>query len=330
MGHVKTEEIQLLEEGLRRNFRRLTVSGQGVLLAVSGGPDSMTLLSGAARLAGRIGLSFEAATVDHALRPGSAEEVRLVARCAARLGVVHHACAAPVSEKTGVEAAAREARYAALEALRAQRGLQWIATAHTASDQAETLLMRLTRGAALGGAAGILERRADRIIRPLLFATRAEVEAYVSARQLEVAHDEMNADPAFLRVRVRQQVMPALEAAAGPGVERALARFAAFAAEDDAWLEAEAVRARLLVDGPGEGELDGEALSALGAPIARRVLARWLLEQGITLDGALLEDALRAARDRGTATLPEDRVLSCSNGRVKVLLAPARLHATSS
>lgn len=290
----------------------------------------MTLLSGAARLAGRLGLTFEAATVDHQLRPGSRAEVELVARFAASLGIEHHVLEVKLEVATGVEAAARQARYAALESLRVRRKLTQVATAHTASDQAETLLMRLARGTSLLGAASIHESRADKVIRPLLFATRSEVEAYVAARQIEVARDPMNVDPSFLRVRVREQVLPPLERAAGPGVERALARFAALAAEDEAWLGEEAARALARVRWAEDGTLEAEALSALGAPIARRVLASWLSEQAVPLDGALLEDALRAARDQGTATLPGDRVLACMNGRVRVVAAPARLHATSS
>ena len=290
----------------------------------------MTLLSGAARLAGRLGLIFEAATVDHQLRPESRGEVELVARLAHTLGVVHHVIDARIEAKTGVEAAARVARYAALESVRRSRGLTLVATAHTASDQAETLMMRLARGTSLSGAASIHEARTDRVIRPLLFATRGEVEAYVAARKLEVAHDLMNDDPGFFRVRIRQDVLPALERAAGPGAERALARFATLAAEDEAWLNAEAVRALSLVYWPDDDTLEAEALNALGPPIARRVLARWLSGKGVPLDGPLLEDALRAARDRSTATFPGDRVLACSNGRVTLVTAPARLHATSS
>lgn len=289
----------------------------------------MTLLSATARIAGRLGLTVESATVDHHLRPESGAEVDLVARFSARLGVLHHALDARVPAGSGVEAAARDARYTALEQLRQRRDLELIATAHTASDQAETVIMRLSRGAALSGAAGILEQRGDRVLRPLLFATREEIDRYVSARGIEVAHDAMNHDPAFFRVRVRQEVLPPLVAAAGPGTERALARFARLAAEDDAWLEDEARRALARVQ-HGDGSLELEAFAALGQPIARRVLARWLEGAGVVLDGPLIDDALRAARDRATATLPGDRVLSCTNSRVKILPAPARLHATSS
>lgn len=287
----------------------------------------MSLLSATARLGGRLGLQVEAATVDHRLRAESVGEVELVAAFAQKLGVVHHRIAGPVRGTTGIEAAARVERYAALEALRRQRNLDFVATAHTASDQAETLLMRLARGTSLAGASGIHENRADRVIRPMLFATRTEVEAYVSAMEMTVARDSMNVDPQFLRVRIRQDVLPALVKAGGPGVERALARFSAFAAEDEAWLGQEADRALGLI--LCDDSLEVEALCALGGPIARRVLATWLSRHDIPLNGELLEDALRAARSRGTATLPLDRVLSCSNGRVYVRPAPPRLHATS-
>lgn len=289
----------------------------------------MTLLSATARIAGRLGITVEAATVDHRLRPESGAEVRLVSQLAAALGVPHQVREAPIVAQAGVEAAAREARYAALEALRVERRLDLVATAHTASDQAETLLMRLARGSSLTGAAGVVERRADRVVRPLLFATRAEVEAYVTARGLEVARDTMNDDPSFFRVRVRQQVLPSLVTAAGEGAERALARFAWLAAEDDGWLQREAESALDRVRW-SDGTLEAEAVAALGPPIARRVLALWLRRQGVALDGPLLDDALRAVRERGTGTLTGDQVLACSNGRVQIVPAPARLHATSS
>lgn len=288
----------------------------------------MTLLSGAARIAGRVGLRFEAATVDHALRPESKDEVALVARLATALGVPHHVLSAPV-HGPGIEAAARDARYSALERLRLERGLHAIATAHTASDQAETVLMRLSRGSALSGAAAIAEAREDGVIRPMLLLTRADVEAYVTARKFEVAHDAMNDDPQFLRVRIRREVLPAFVQAAGPGVERALTRFAAHATEDDAELRAQASAALARVSWP-DGSIEAASLTSLTRPIARRVMALWLGAQSIELDAELIDDALRAVKERSVATLPGDRLLACTDGRARVTAAPARLHATSS
>lgn len=324
---TKHQQIQVIEDGLRAAFRRLALPHRAVLLAVSGGADSMTLLSGAARIAGRVGLQLEVATIDHQLRAESAAEVGLVERAAAALGLTHHVRRAPVTG-SGLEAAAREARYAALEAIRRERGLDAIATAHTANDQAETVLMRLTRGAALSGAAAIQEARSDAIVRPLLFATRAEVEAYVAALGLQVARDPMNSDPQFLRVRLRQSVVPALVDAAGISAVRALARFAALAAEDEAELSSHADTALRRAVWP-DGSLDTTALSALTRPIARRVLARWLASHDVEVDAELIDAGLRAARARSVTTLPGDRLLSCADGRARVVAAPPRLHATS-
>lgn len=290
----------------------------------------MALLSAAAHLAGRLGVKFEAGTVDHGLRPESAREVELVARRTAALGLVHHRVSAPVARSAGLEAAARAARYAALEGLRQSRGLGHVATGHTASDQAETVLMRLARGASLAGVAGIQAARTDRVIRPLLFASRQDVERYVAAQGITAARDPMNADPQFLRVRIRQAVIPALEGAAGPGVEQAVARFAAFAAEDEVWLSDEARRALTLVRWAEDDSLEAEALCALGPPIARRVLALWLAAQGVELDSTVLEAALGAARHRARTPLPGDRLLAWTNGRVEVVQAPARHRRTSS
>ncbi|MGV3623141.1 MAG: tRNA lysidine(34) synthetase TilS [Archangium sp.] len=321
------EVIQLVEEGLRRNLHRLIPPERGVLLAVSGGPDSMTLLSAMTRIVGRSGTRFEAATIDHELRPESKAEVALVARTAAMLGVTHHVRVAPPATG-GIEAGARVARYAALEALRRERGLDFIVTAHTASDQAETLLMRLSRGASLTGAGAILEHRDDQVIRPMLFVTRAEVEAYVTALGLEVARDAMNDDRNFLRTRFRQDVLPTLHAAAGEGVERALARFASLAAEDDDELQQQARAALTRCRWP-DGSLEAIAVTSLSRAIARRVMALWLLEHHVELDTELIDACLRAARNRSVTALPGDRVLICTDGRVNVAVAPPRLHATS-
>lgn len=286
----------------------------------------MTLLSAVTRLPGRSGTRFEAATIDHQLRPESASETELVARTCARLGVTHHVRIAPPA-KGGIEAGARIARYEALHSIRRKRGLDFLATAHTASDQAETLLMRLSRGSALTGARAIHEHRDDQVLRPMLFLTRSDVERYVAALGLEVARDAMNDDPRFLRTRIRREVLPVFNAATG-GVERALSRFAALAAEDDGELQRQAVAALHRCRWP-DGSLEAIALVSLPRSIARRVLALWLSEHDVELDAELIEEGLNAARNRSVTTLPGDRVLICTDGRVNVATAPPRLHATS-
>lgn len=313
-----------LERALERSARRLELPGRGLLLAVSGGADSLAMLHGLARLAPTLSLRLEVATVDHGLHPDASAWADGVERASTGLGLRCHRVALHLDgQQAGLEAAARDARYAALERVRAAAGLDLVATAHTASDQAETLLMRLLRGAALGGAGGILEARGDRVVRPLLFASRADVEGYVAALALTPVRDPMNEDAALLRTRIRQGALPALAAAAGFDVQPALARFARLAQEDDALLSAEAQGAfeRCALDAE---TLDRVAVNALVPPIRRRVVALLLERAGLPLDAASIDDALGAIAQGGTATLPRDTVLTCANGRVQVEPAPPR------
>lgn len=302
-----------------------------MLLAVSGGPDSVCLMTASARIAGRVGLRFEVATVDHGLRAEAADEARQVGRQAWALGLSHTILPLGPRPKSGnLEAWARQERYAALERHRQARGLELVATAHTASDQAETVLMRLSRGTALDGAAGIHELRADRVVRPLLGLGRAAIEAYVEALKLEVARDPMNHDPASLRVRMRTVVLPVLEQAAGPHASETLARFAALAAEDEAFLEGQAQVAFRSVAGP-DGTLERESLLALVRPLARRVVSRWLAGHGLPVDAELVAELLRAAQEGRSTPLPHDKILALDDGRLSVRSAPPRgLHPNSS
>lgn len=285
-----------------------------------------------AEAAFRVKAAFEVASLDHGLRPESVAEVELVRDWAQERGVAFHTRALGLVTGSAVEARARDARYAALLDLARTQGLGAIATAHTATDQAETVVMRLTRGASGRGAAGIHAQRGDRVVRPLLFATRADTERYVAVRGLVAVADPMNDDASYLRVRVRREVLPALERAVGPHAVPALARFAHYAAEDDAWLQLEALRGleRARLGAGGGSRLDLLAIRAMGAPIRRRVLAAWLSEQGVPLDAHHLDDALTAITEGRTATLPGDRVLLVERSHLSIGVAPARLHGTSS
>jgi tRNA(Ile)-lysidine synthase len=178
-----------------------------VLLAVSGGADSTALMVASAALAGPLGLRLEVACVDHGLRPESASEAQAVRAQAEALGLPISISSVSLLVGPGLEARARQARYAALERVREGRGLSQIATAHTADDQAETLLMRLARGAALRGAVGIREVR-GRVIRPMLRLRRTDARTFLRTLGVPWREDPMNADPAFLRVRVRTRLLP--------------------------------------------------------------------------------------------------------------------------
>ena len=270
----------------------------------------------------RLGLSFEVASFDHGLRSEAEAEVEVVRRWAAKHGVPCHTRALGVLPGAGLEARARAARYEALHEIARERRLATIATAHTATDQAETVLMRLTRGSAGRGARGVQTQRDDGLLRPLLFATRADTERYVRELGVVFVKDPMNDDRSFLRVRMRHEVLPVLEQVVGAHAIPAVARYARYAAEDDAWLGAEAATAFDRVR-TGAG-LDRLAFRSLGRPIRRRVLALWFEALALPVDAHHLEDALEAVDEGRTATLPNDRVLIVERGALSVCAAPAR------
>lgn len=176
-------------------------------VAVSGGPDSLALLLLAAAVRpGRL----EAATVDHGLRRESADEAAMVARLCGELGVPHRTLPADWIEPptANIQAEARAMRYRLLGEWAAGKGLSAIATAHHADDQAETLLMRLLRGAGVGGLGGSRSRRALSegviLIRPLLGWRKAELSALVAEAGLEPVDDPSNRDPRHDRSRIRR------------------------------------------------------------------------------------------------------------------------------
>ena len=173
-------------------------------IAVSGGPDSLALLLLAA--AARPGM-IEAATVDHGLRRTSAAEARFVASVCETLGVEHHALHAKVAPGASLQANARTARYRVLGAWAIDRDIGAVASAHHADDQAETLLMRLARGAGLSGLAATRRRRMLEpgviLVRPLLDWRRTELGAIVAAAKLTAVDDPSNRDPRHDRTRFR-------------------------------------------------------------------------------------------------------------------------------
>jgi tRNA(Ile)-lysidine synthase len=184
----------------------LAPAGTRIGVAVSGGPDSLALLLLAAAARPN---QIEAATVDHGLRPGSADEAEMVASICARLGVPHQTLVADWSEPptANVQAEARAMRYRRLNEWAVERGLTAVATAHHADDQAETLLMRLARGAGIGGLGGTRARRPlseeVMLIRPLLGWRKAELVALVADAGLQAVDDPANRDPKHDRSRIR-------------------------------------------------------------------------------------------------------------------------------
>src|SRR5581483_5935791 len=238
------------------NMRHLPDLGRGMVIAVSGGPDSVALLRALASSSKALGGGpFIVAHLDHQLRgAASTADADFVERLCERLHQDHlnielrraiaDVAAIARTDRANLEATARRVRYDWLARIAAERGIRWVATGHTADDQAETVLHRLLRGAGLQGLRGIAARRpleaGVSLVRPLLDTTRAEVLAYLASRGQPYREDASNRDLRHTRNRIRHDLLPHLAAHYNPGVVAVLGRLAAQAEEVFAALEEEA------------------------------------------------------------------------------------------
>jgi tRNA(Ile)-lysidine synthase len=196
----------------------LAPRGTRVLVAVSGGPDSMALLHVLALLRHRLAFGLFAHGVDHGLREASGAELDLAESFARSLDVPFTRTRVSIAAGGNLQARARTVRWEALRTAASRVGAERIATGHHADDRAETLLMRLLRGTGLEGLAVLPPLDGDRI-RPFYRARRADVEAHVSRHQIPFVSDPSNRDPRFLRTRVRHELLPVLERLSPRAVE---------------------------------------------------------------------------------------------------------------
>jgi tRNA(Ile)-lysidine synthase len=202
--------VTLVDQALATIRRHaMLTGGETVLIAVSGGADSVALAHTLVALAPTLGLGLHVGHVDHRLRADSGDDAAFVRALAAALALRVDVVAVDLPREASVENAARRARYAALEALADRAGAARIAVAHTADDQAETVLMRLLQGAGPRGLAGMPAVR-GRVIRPLIDVRRADVVDYLTTMGASWRDDPSNADRRFLRNRVRHDLLPAL------------------------------------------------------------------------------------------------------------------------
>jgi tRNA(Ile)-lysidine synthase len=260
-----------------------------VVVACSGGADSLALLAAAVFECRDTDRRVIGATVDHGLQPESERHADRVVAQMARLGVDETLTARVRVEAAGqgMEAAAREARYAVLEEVASRVGAAAVLLGHTLDDQAETVLLGLARGSGGRSIAG-MRRAFPPFFRPLLDLTRSRTEQACRAEDIDFWDDPHNTDPRFTRSRVRHRVLPVLEQELGPGVAATLARTADQLREDmealDRWADAaydEAVRPG---SGTGEVRLALSALAGQDPALRRRVLRRAALAAGSPAD----------------------------------------------
>ncbi len=322
---------------------QLPLTGEPVVVGVSGGADSTALLLGIDELvtSGKLRIKPIVAHLDHGLRPGSRQDSQWVRKLAKQLGYPVTVGKADLKKSKGkrdsnLEQAARTARYDFLQRATAKAGSKFILTAHTLDDQAETVLMRLLRGSAAEGLSGTSTVRAlatgsdIQLARPLLsWARRADTEDYCRSRRVEFRHDEMNDDESFSRVRVRKQVLPLLESFNKRIVET-LSRTASLLGEDAAALSEQA---RALLESASDSQYKNETKAPtlsvdilLQAPAAvrRRALREWILRARGDLRRLemvhlmAVEGLLRGERGGRVVELPNGLRITRRRGRLEL------------
>jgi tRNA(Ile)-lysidine synthase len=334
----RAKVIALVKSAIRRH--EMLAPGDRVLVAISGGPDSVAL----ALVLQELGATAPGWTVaglahvHHGLRGAEADADEAFCRVfAERCGVPIDVTRVEVANRAreagrSMESAAREARYQALSAAAARVGATRIATGHTEDDQAETVLLRLFRGTGTRGLTGIRPRRGA-IIRPLIDCTREDVERYLTARGEAYRRDGSNNDLSIARNRIRHEVLPVVDRIA-PGARRALARLAAQAGDLDAFVTRAAanVSSRIVVSTDvGRVRLDAGAIVELMPALARQVLLQAIDEAtpGTHISAGHLEAIRRlAAADKHGGHLDLPGLTAEREGNTVVVTGRAGLRQT--
>ena len=318
-------EQDLIKAKVRRTIaeRRMARPGETVLVACSGGADSVALLHLLRALAEEIGFSLAVAHFHHGLRPNADLDAAFVRDLAKRSGLPfvfgrRDVRAYAARRRLNLEEAGRILRYEFLKKAAVRTGAVRIATGHTLDDQAETVLIRLFRGSGPRGLAGIAPAGEEGIIRPLLGVRRREIEAYLRREKNSFRTDETNRDRRFLRNRIRHKLIPFLEKNFEPAIVPKLGLLAEILREEDDYLEAVARKdgARLISKGGPRPRLNAALLARFHPALARRVVRIFIVALRGDLRRISFEDVerLRRLREGQAAVLPGGLVLIRDGG----------------
>ncbi|MDJ0789151.1 MAG: tRNA lysidine(34) synthetase TilS [Myxococcota bacterium] len=312
-------------------LEREGIHGTHLLVAVSGGVDSSVLLHALARLAPEHVLELSVGHVHHGLRGAEADaDQAAVEEQASALGLRFRATHVdpkalqqdvPSRARPTLQEAARRVRHDALREMAGWLGAKHVVTAHTLDDQAETVLLRLLRGAGPDGLGGIAPRSPDGfLLRPLLDVSRAEIEDWARREGIAWREDPSNGDPRFARARLRTGGLPALAAQINPNWLRAIGDLAEAQRTDAAWMtrEVERASARLLRREEGALWIERDGLLALPDALARRVARQALRSAGASRDVSRTHlrrmlDFLGNGRPGSSIEFPAGVMLRCTN-----------------
>lgn len=290
--------------------------GEKTVVAVSGGADSVCLLHVLASLHDAIRVSLVAVYVDHGLRPlETGDEKSLVQSLAVTLGADFECVEVDVDrltqeKKLSLEHAARELRYEALRKIATDHGASIIAVAHNADDQAEEILLRLLRGSGRKGISGMRPRQRD-IVRPLLSIAKQDIVAYLCDMDIQFLEDSSNADPRFLRNRVRLELIPYLEKNFDAGIKQALRKAGEILAEDEDLLEElteiawEQVAKKIILDeqsASGKVLIGRQSFAQQPGSLQRRIIERLLWKIGSRAGYNHIIQVVEAAKNGRTGT----------------------------
>lgn len=302
--------------------RDLLARGDHVVVACSGGPDSVVLVHVLHRLRRELGITLTVASVDHGLRAEAAEEVTGVGLFADSLELPFRPLKIAVEGGGSLQSSARDARYDALFELARKEGASHIAVGHTRDDQAETVLSRLLRGAGLRGLMGVDARRGDGVVRPLIDCDREDVRRHLAHHELSAVVDPSNADSRFERVRIRHEILPGMIAE-----DARIIRHLADLADEARGVEALLGRlARPAIEEMrDEPRVAVEILSGLERPLRRRVLRGWA--EGVTgeqVGRPHVEDLDRLVLHPGEVLLPREWTARREGSEIHLVREPGR------